>query len=235
MHTSLESAIDWQHGRGCSAHYQWLSRHGDHLVRWPAAPFETSPTDCFVLGPDYWIWQPGVGVLRFSTASDRIDALSERGVDRDWFASVVRRSWFPSVYQIRGCQVVHASAVLNGATGEAVAFAGPGGAGKSTLAFGLGQRRHWQQLCDDVMALSAANGEIVLHQLEHELRLRPASADYFGVRDLSTATPNWPSPSVPLGRIYFLEPRDDAAADLRPISFAQLRPGDAYRRLLTQA
>jgi len=235
VHTSLDSTIDWQHGRGCAAHYGWLSRHGDHLVRWPAAAFEPAHTDCFVIGRDYWIWQPGLGGLRFSPSDARIEALSERGVDREWFATVVRRSWFPPVYQVHGRQVVHASAVFNAATGEAVAFAGPSGAGKSTLAFGLGRRRGWRHLCDDAMALSAASGEIVLHALEQEPRLRPASADHFGVRNVPMSAPDWPSHSVPLNRIYFLEPRDDEAANLRPISFARLRPADAYQRLLSQA
>lgn len=235
MHISLDSQIDWQHGRGCAAHYHWLLKHGDHLVRWPAAPFETSHTDCFAVGAHYWIWQPGIGGLRFTAAHDGIDALSERGVDRECFARVVRRCWFPPVYQVRGRQVLHASAVLNDETREAVAFVGPSGAGKSTFAYGLATRPGWRQLSDDAMAWSPAGGHIVLHPIDHEPRLRPASADYFNVSERSVSGAVWPAHTVRLGRIYFLEPHDEDPAEDRAVLFAPLRAAGAYQRLLEQA
>ena len=228
-------AIDWQHGAGCAAHYAWLSRHGDRLARWPAAPFESSHTDCFALGDDYWIWQPGVGGMRFSARATDIEVLSERGVDRDWFAYLVRRCWFPPLLQIRGRQVLHASAILDETTGGAIVFSGPSGAGKSTMAYGMARRRGHRQLCDDAVAFSAAGAAITLYPIDNDPRLRPATAAFFGARQGSTSPIEWPAHAVRLRRIYFLEPRDANAVGEPVVSITRLRATDAYQQLLTQA
>jgi hypothetical protein len=232
---NTDFAIDWQHGAGCAAHYAWLSRRGDRLVRWPAAPFESSHTDCFALGDDYWIWQPGVGGMRFSACHADIEVLSERGVDRDWFAYLVRRCWLPPLFQIRGRQVLHASAVMDETTGEAIVFSGPSGAGKSTIAYGMARRRGRQQLCDDAVAFSASRDAITLHPIDSDPRLRPASAEFFGVRDGAPSPIAWPVHDVRLQRIYFLEPQDERAVGAHAVSITLLRAADAYQQLLKQA
>ena len=232
---NTDFTIDWRHGAGCAAHYAWLSRRGDRLVRWPAAPFESSHTDCFALGDDYWIWQPGVGGMRFSARDDGIEVLSERGVDREWLRYLVRRCWFPPLFQVRGRQVVHASAVMDGSAREAIVLAGPSGAGKSTLAYGLGQRPGWQQLCDDAVAFSVSRDAITLHAIDNDPRLRPASAEHFGILDRVPSSPTWPSHAVQLRRIYFLEPRDEDAPGAPVVSVTVLRAAAAYKQLLTQA
>ena len=235
MHTSPNLQIDWQHGRGCAAHYQWLLKHGDHLVPLAGRAIRDVSYRLLRLGRRLLDLAAGDRGLRFTAAPGGIDALSERGVEREWFAHVVRRCWFPPVYQVRGRQVVHASAVLHSETGGAVAFVGPSGAGKSTFAYGLAARPGWRQLSDDAMALSSASGGIVLHPIDHEPRLRPASADYFNVRGRSLSGAAWPAHEVRLSRIYFLEPHDEDLAGHRAIVFAPLRATGAYQRLLKQA
>jgi len=225
---------------GCAAHYAWLLRHGDLLARWPAAPFEISHTDCFAFDGEYWIWQPGIGGIRFAAERAEVTAFSTRDVDPAWFTYLVTRSWLPPVYQVWGRQVLHASAVVHEASGGVVAFAGPSGAGKSTVAYGLAQRAGWRQVCDDTLAFSSANHDrpnasVTLHPLDNDARLRPATAAYFGMSDRPHERVRWPSQPLRLQRVYFLEPAADEALAGRTHHVTALRPGEAYRKLLQQA
>jgi len=236
----IEPAIHWQSGMGCAAHYAWLLRHGDRLARWPAAPFEISHTDCFALDDEYWIWQPGIGGIRFAAERPEVTAFSTRDVDQAWFIHLVMRSWLPPVYQVWGRQVLHASAVVHEASGDVVAFAGPSGAGKSTVAYGLARRDGWRQVCDDTLAFSCANHDrpnasVTLHHLDNDARLRRATALHFGMSDRPPERVRWPSQPLRLQRIYFLEAAADETLVDRTHRVTPLRPGDAYRKLLEQA
>ncbi|MGQ0734851.1 MAG: hypothetical protein ACT4QD_14500, partial [Acidobacteriota bacterium] len=83
--------VSWQSGVDSSAHHRHLLAHGELLATWPPAPFESTPTDCFKLGDDYWIWQPGVGGIRFRGDQPECLAFPSETVSQDWFEHLVSR------------------------------------------------------------------------------------------------------------------------------------------------
>ena len=209
-----------------------LAAEGELLTRWPAAPFETSHTDCVRLGQDYWVWQPGVGGIRFNPRQPEVLACPAAGVDRTWFEDLVARSWLPAVYQVWGCQVLHASAVRRDADGTVAAIAGPGGAGKSTLAFALARRDGWTQIADDTLAFSREGQAIALHPLRNEARLRPATAAFYGRAGEAPRALAWPVGALSLAAVYFVSGDADPP---EAATIERLAPAESYVRLLEQA
>jgi len=78
------------------------------------------------------------------------------------------------VLRLRGVTCLHASAVAIG--GQAAAFLGPAGAGKSTTAAAFAGRGH-AVLADDVVALSVREGDFLAQPGYPRLRLWPAALD----------------------------------------------------------
>ena len=162
-----------------------LTREGELLTTWPAAPFESSPTDCFKLDDRYWIAQPEwTRFLRtrrspvfqpflFPTAIHLVSTRSSGGAGfRPSIHSGDDRLFTPAPPQLpRRAHVV--------------AFTGPTHAGKSTTAYGHARRHGWRLVADDTLSFSSSSdspgGNIQLHPLKNEIRLRPPSADYFTV------------------------------------------------------
>jgi len=77
------------------------------------------------------------------------------------------------VLEMRGACVLHASAVE--VDGAAVAFVGPPGAGKSTIAAAL-VARGLPLVTDDLLRVEAGGAEAVCYPGGNEIRLRPGSA-----------------------------------------------------------
>ena len=228
-----EPRIEWHRGLDSLRHYQYLVDGAELLTRWEPAPFERTATDCFKLGDDFWIWQPGVGGIRFKAGGDpSFSAYPSDTVDPGWFEHLIERSWMPAVYQVWGRQVLHASAVAHKHTGRVVGFTGPSGAGKSTIAFGLGQRAGWTQLADDTLAFSVDGGRVVLHPLKNDARLRPATAAYHGRSDAPLQPIAWPDRTVALSRLFVIAGDDDLSAD---VVVEPLTAGESYTLLLQQA
>ncbi len=126
--------------------------------------------------------------------------------------------------RLRRLVPLHASAVL--VDGGAVAFAGPGGAGKSTLAAAFA-RIGRRVIADDVLAL---DGEaLVVHPAYPRIRLWPDSAEALFAEPLPPLTPGWekrfldlsgeafPAHPFPLRAVYLLEERAERPA-IRPLS-----------------
>ena len=211
------------------------------LARWPPTEFENTATDCFSLDDQIWIWQPEVGAVRFSVYEPRLSASLWPGGDAAWFREVLHRSWLPAIYPLWGRQVLHASAALSEDSGGAVAFTGATHAGKSTIAYGMGRRPRWRQLCDDTLAFSISTaesdralplGSVLLHPLTQQARLRPASADHFGVADRFDDTIDWPARTPLLRAVCVLAGDPDCET---PPSFTRLRTTEALPVLLQQA
>lgn len=228
----MSPGVRWLDPLDDAAHLQWLAREGELLTRWPPAPFEHTPTDCFRLGDEFWIWQPGVGGIHFPASRPEISAYPSAEVDRPAFQQIVLRSWLPAIYQVWGRQVLHAGAVASLATGHVLAFAGPSGAGKSTLAYGLAQRFGWIQVADDTLAFSPAATGIALHPLLNDARLRPATAAHFGRSGQPLEAVTWPDRPLVLASVYFVRGDADLGG---PARIDRLAPSQAYLRLLEQA
>jgi hypothetical protein len=124
--------------------------------------------------------------------------------------------------RLRGLTTLHASAVRVGES--AVAFMGPQGAGKSTTAAAMAERGY-AVLTDDVVALCDSEDSFLIQPAHPYLCLWPESAQVlYGARDsLPPLTPNWDKcyldvtmngynfqqEPLPLGAVYFFEPRSD--------------------------
>ncbi|HEX2210783.1 MAG TPA: hypothetical protein VHG93_24080 [Longimicrobium sp.] len=122
------------------------------------------------------------------------------------------------VLRLRGVPSLHASAVE--IDGAAVALVGPAGAGKSTTAAALATRGH-ALVADDVLALRASEGGIVVQPAYPHVRLWPdvVPALFGEGAELPPITPNWekrglrldeafhPHP-LPLRRVYVLSGRE---------------------------
>lgn len=128
--------------------------------------------------------------------------------------------------RLRGVTCLHASAVQCGA--RAAAFAGPGGAGKSTLAAALAMRGH-EVISDDVVALIERDGAFYVAPAYAYLCLWPESVQalYGAGRDFAPFSPNFPKRMLTPGagelkfaeepaaldRVFLLEERSaDASA-----------------------
>lgn len=214
-----------------------LEAEGEVLVTWPPTPFEQTPTHCYRVGDDYWVWQPEVGGVRFRTAEPELFLYPLAGTDRSWFEHLVARSWLPAIYPIWQRQVLHASAVARRATGDVIAFSGPSGAGKSTTAYGMAQRPGWTLVADDTLAFSCSDAAsapdaITLYPLRREARLRPATAEYFGMDDATEVPFEWPAAPLRLRALYVLEGRDAPDA---PTAFTRLGTAESYTFVLGQA
>ena len=214
-----------------------LAAHGHLLVSWPPAPFERTPTYCYTIDDQFWVWQPEVGGVRFNAQPPDLVLLPLAGTDRAAFLHLVSRSWLPAIYPIWQRQVLHASAVASEGSGDVIAFTGPSGAGKSTTAYGVAQRRGWQLVADDTLAFSIdghdrAEPRIDLYPLRNEARLRPATAEYFGEREPTEIPFAWPVVDLRLRIVYALDARDDHDG---PPAYIELRAAESYPLLLQQA
>ena len=112
------------------------------------------------------------------------------------------------VLQRRGVTCLHASSVALG--DRAVAFVGPAGFGKSSLAAAMARRGH-PVLSDDLCALVEREGAFYVRPAYPHIRLWPhAVASLFGREDaLERITPNWEKRFVPLdGTRYRFQPED---------------------------
>ncbi|HLF57368.1 MAG TPA: hypothetical protein VI942_11035, partial [Thermoanaerobaculia bacterium] len=92
------------------------------------------------LGDAYQVDVPCVGRFRFTTATPEVVAHAEPSVRDALVHEHYFRANLPLALQVRGFEVLHASAVETAA--GVVAFAAPKESGKSTLAFALSQRGH---------------------------------------------------------------------------------------------
>ncbi|HEX6688741.1 MAG TPA: hypothetical protein VF085_08760 [Solirubrobacterales bacterium] len=107
----------------------------------------------------YLIWGPHYGASLLSADAQFLrGALGRGGID-SWQRLLIAQA-LPFAAVLRGLEVLHASAVV--AEPGAVAFLGPSGAGKTSLALAL-CRRGASFLADDVLAIEAGREFLVGH------------------------------------------------------------------------
>ena len=232
MSSWVVPVLRWQMVSEADDVFVRVNSAGQHLATWPD---EQAPTHCFLVGQQYWIWQPAFGGATFTADRPELVLCPCAGVDRSQFEELVWRSWLPAIYPIWLRQVLHASAVAS-TNGDVIAFTGPSGASKSTTAYGLSQRPGWTPVSDDAMAFSChaddADEPIILYPLRSEARLRQATARYFGKSEATDIPFDWPSTRLRLKLIYALDPSPDPST---PVSFARLRAAESLPLLLAQA
>jgi hypothetical protein len=120
---------------------------------------------------------PGLATFRFDGTVGEITAIAASSARADLIEDAYRRTVLPLALQASGLEVLHASAVLT--PRGVVAFCAGSGTGKSTVACGLA-RRGYALWADDAVALEIAEEAVHAIPLPFRLRLRPASASFFG-------------------------------------------------------
>lgn len=135
------------------------------------------------VGTEHWMHLPGVASFRFPTVGSEIRAFPEPFVRRELIWDTYYRIALPMALQAQGLEVLHASAV-RGPRGV-IALCATKETGKSTLAYAFGQRGYsiW---ADDAVPLRTNGEPVQALALPFSLRLRPASATFFG-RDQARA------------------------------------------------
>jgi hypothetical protein len=184
-------------------------------------------------GDECWMHFPGVASYRFTRQGDEIAASVADGAQQDLVLDAYRRRVLPMAVQVRGWEVLHASAVRS--SQGVVGLCGMTQTGKSTIAFALG-RRGYDIWCDDALAFDVSDGEPRAISLPFELRLRPPAIALFG----QTANARTPaaelsppgSETAPFVAVCALRRDDDSVT---PVSVRRLEFSSAFLALLAHA
>lgn len=178
---------------------------------------------------------PRVGTFVFTDTSDEIGLAPEGSASDDLIQDALHRIAMPLALQLRGVQVLHASAVV--IAGGVVALCGRSGAGKSTLAYGLG-RRGFALWGDDAVAFEPVESGLRASPLPFRMRLRPASAEWFDdlahQKGSEVSTP-WSSGSPGPFRALFVLERSEQVTSAAGVEFVRLPPADAFAAVLPHA
>jgi hypothetical protein len=123
----------------------------------------------YAAGGHYWAHLPGTASFRFHADELSVVAISDAGVSPELVEDAYFRNVLPLVMQLRGYEVLHASAVSTPA--GLVVLSGVSGAGKSTFASALSARGYpvW---ADDAVVLDIDAEEAVALQVPFRLGLR---------------------------------------------------------------
>lgn len=127
------------------------------VTEWQESPDAEPYARLYRGGTDYWLWLDRAGWTRIETQDPRI-TLSASGDP----AATEERLWtIPAAVCLlqRGDLILHAAAVE--VNGQAILFAAPGGAGKSTLAAAFVQAGY-RLLSEDVTCVRMAGGPCVI-------------------------------------------------------------------------
>ena len=228
----FDCRVTWRKA-GSHADESWLLAHGERVGRWPSPQPGGPDTDCYRVRRDFWIWRADVGGICFTAEPNQLSVCPSGAISDESFRQFVSLEWLPLVYQVWGRQVLHASGAAHRSSERLVAFTGPSGAGKSTLAYGLGRLPGWRHLFDDTLAFVIDRGrKVQVLPIPNEVRLRSASAEYYGQNPYSGEPLEWSGPPVGWTHIYFLEPQDDSS---QGASITSAPRTSAYGRLLEQA
>jgi hypothetical protein len=141
------TSLEWPE----SAELVWDERHPDDGSR--IYRIERDPTDGYLIeGPEY-------GAYLLSTDGRHLHGARGDCSQAAWQRLLIAQV-LPFAALLRGLEVFHASAVVW--QGEAVAFLGPSGAGKTSLALALCQEDA-SFLADDVLALESRDDDLLAH------------------------------------------------------------------------
>jgi len=129
-----------------------------------------------VQGNEHWMHIPDLATFRFSPFGEEVAATVSNASTQEVIIDAFHRRVLPMVVQVRGREVLHASAIHSEA--GVLGFCGITRSGKSTIAFGLNARGYplW---ADDMVAFEFADGAPFSVSLPFRPRLRKSSAELF--------------------------------------------------------
>lgn len=175
------------------------------------------------------------GVARFAieAGGPEVVALPAPGASDELVAEYFRRWILPVAVQIRGLEVLHASAVVS--PRGIAAFSAASEAGKSTLAYGLSTRRYriWT---DDALAFDVIGGAPHAFPVPFRLRLRPGSATHFGLAaspggTIAAESDTGEGEPEPISVLFLLE----RTAAGRAVQLEPVDPPEAFPALVEQS
>jgi hypothetical protein len=124
-----------------------------------------------------WLHVINLASFKLDLEQGEVIAIPAEDVPHELVEDEFQRTVWPTALQLQGWEVLHGSAIQT-AKGI-VAFCALSETGKSTIAYALGERGHplW---ADDAVLLSISPEKIIASTMPFQVRLRPASASYFG-------------------------------------------------------
>ena len=188
-----------------------------------------------IVGEECWMHLPGLASFRFTAHDDEVAAGVTGDAEEDLVLDAYRRRVLPMALQVRGCEILHASAVYSHS--GVAALCGASLVGKSTLAFGL-SRRGFALWGDDVLAFEPAKDGVQAVALPFEIRLRPTAATFFGVdaagasNALDTAASRRERRTAPLASVFVLRRLEEPGAK---VSVRRLPFAEAFSTILSHA
>jgi hypothetical protein len=161
----------------------------------------------------YLLHAPGFGRILIAPDGTELICDPESG-SSEWSALLPAQA-LPLAATLQGLEVLHASGVV--LRGRAALFAGPPGAGKSSLAAALLRRGDAELLSDDTVALQLRGGALIAHPGAALLQLQAAEHERLSTRERAVLGPPTAflgkqrySPTVsaspaPFGELFLLE------------------------------
>lgn len=123
----------------------------------------------------YWIWNESVATFHVPWKGERVDVYPEFGADQRAIADTLCGEVIAFVLHRRGYPCLHASAIV---TAEgALAFLGPSGMGKSTLAASF-LREGFALLTDDILPLQVQSDGVYAVPGPSTLKLWPETVEH---------------------------------------------------------
>lgn len=183
----------------------------------------------------YWMHFPRLGSYCFSTHSDEVIAFAQPSTPLDWIRDTYYRSVLPMMLQVAGKEALHASGIQT--AGGTIAFCAISESGKSTIAYGL-NRRGYRLWADDAVVFEISDSVVSTISLPFRIRLRPASAQYFGHHQTDADSPTKDDfvsqvevKPIPLAAVCLLERGDSPDV----VEIQRLSPIRAFPAVLSHA
>jgi hypothetical protein len=182
----------------------------------------------------YWLRFPDFASFWFTGADSVVTAYAIPAIHEERIKDCYYRSALPLILQAHSLEVLHASAVLM--SHGVIGFCARSKTGKSTLAYGIGQRGYplW---ADDALAFELTDLEVTALPLPFAVHLRPSSSAHFGLNPSAEGRHDIQKPNAgptALAAIFVLE----RFADLEPesaVAVVRLTSASALTALLPHA
>lgn len=192
----------------------------------------------YTLNGRYWLSFPDLASYCFDGLTDEVEAIPHLHGHSELIQETYHHSVLPMALQVRGMEVLHASAVLT--QHGVVALCATSGTGKSTLAYALG-RRGYPMWADDTVVFEASTAHIMSVPLPFKNYLLPDAAENFRDNRPSEASQmNGTNPArvrddpMPLSAVLVLQ-RLQAASHAVAVEAVRLLPLQAFPAVLPYA
>lgn len=188
----------------------------------------------FVKNTYHLVW-PGLVHFIIDPQQDTLVAHAPYSVGHVLIKDLFDRVAVPIYLNLRGYQVLHASAIL--LNKQTIAFSALAGTGKSSTVFGLSQFGY-QLWADDALVFTTTSSQVISFKIPFQVRLFPDTANIIKSNypeTLGSLEPSLPNLSQsPLAAICLLE-RAQPVQGQADLSLQKLHPDEAFKQVLPHA